>query len=163
MGFVAFRVAAEAALENIRRTSGLVIPSFGFGVRDLQIEDAPPRVTWVPLSGTASGGGGGRGVDRKLVTNPWSLWTRNVNVVAHVWSEDEAAAEQLAEQVVQAVDTVGHGAYKMLGEEWDTSSVGNAGVRLLVSFSIEFPWTQISRAVGKATTVDINSSMAGQS
>lgn len=128
---------------NAVRTQMLAIdpantPDFEIGAAALNPKRSEPVVIWVPQGETITGarGQGGDGVSA-----PRPLYTRNVQVVAHLWDEDIPHVEALFQLVVQAVYAVGWGPTKPLHAQWQTGAeiVTNWGVLLGVAFEWQIP------------------------
>lgn len=106
-------------------------PQFAWGESDLGVEDAPPRITWVPKSGPVKGPSalGGDGVKF-----PRPLHSRNLAFDVHVWAAavnstdpgtgmgarlDMVACEALMQHLVAALhDTLHQGCYDVTSEAW---------------------------------------------
>jgi hypothetical protein len=109
-----------------------------------------PRIAWVPKSskGDAPFGAGG---------NPRPLWTRNIQLYAHVWAEDFERAESLFLNLVQAVHHVAAGSYAFGGETWPTEDTDadwlKDGAIVIVLFGVRMPITDVTRPVTRITDV----------
>lgn len=142
--------------ERLRQTMAAVgddsIPTMAFGAKALSDQDTYPRLVWIPRGGRA---------DRKAFTshdrrdNPRMLWTRHLTVEAHVYGENEAAVEKLANHMVAVLDELAGGAYSMLGEEWPPSETTTDGVKAVVSFEVRMPWMREPLLKVKPTSVAI--------
>lgn len=131
--------AVEAQFLAVLETTGETPPSFGLGEDKLADADVPPRVIWVPLGGrtttaTKSGGDG--------VRNPGALWSRTVQLNAHIWADDITAAEALAGHLVAAMHFVICGSYSVTGETWDTKGATDEGVLCIIEFQLRMPFTR---------------------
>lgn len=147
-----FAAFEERMRQNMANVGDDVIPTMTFGARSLSDQDTYPRIVWVPRGGRA---------DRKAFTshdrkdNPRMLWTRHLTVDAHVYGQDEAAVERLANHMVATLDELAGGSYSMLGEAWPESETTADGVKAVFSFEVRMPWTRELLAKVKPTSVAI--------
>lgn len=153
--------AVEARLRETLTEVGYAgeMPSFGFGARALVAEDSPPRITWVPVRGRHDKTRPSTS-DGKIT--PKHIWTRHVIVEAHIWADDETAAEVLLGHLVASLQRyIGAGGYSMVGEEWAPSDVGSDGIKLVVGIEFRMPLTTEPLALVKPTSVALAGTVEG--
>lgn len=134
------------------------VPIFGFGEQALAVEEAPPRIVWVPRNGPVGAPdalGGGTNATRlgDGANTPSPLWGRRLKVDAHIWAAgnitvfqqdqqkaDVSAAERLGRHLVAALHAQLYGSYSIVSEAWDTSAVSNLGVVWILGIVIGMPF-----------------------
>jgi hypothetical protein len=173
--------AINAALATYLAALSIQVPTFRFGRDELAIEDAPPRICWVPRRGNADGAiiqgadfppmfGQPAGSTTRPATSP--LWRRKVTVDAHVWairdnpdtdpdtSKDYDACETLANHLVAMMHTLTFGSMDMAGEDWDSAATqqGSAqrrGLVQVISPVLFIPWTREPDTLAVVDTMPI--------
>ncbi len=136
-------------------------PSFGIGAADLDLQDSPPRIVFVPTTGQTGkdrvGAGRSTGFD-----NPKNIWTRHLRIEAHVWAGGITETEQLANHLIATVEETHGTAWSVVGEEWDTKGTTDAGNMTVVVFEARMPWTRELLPMVKATTPVPDGTMLAQ-
>lgn len=109
-----------AAIEGqMRLIEPTLTPPFDFGADKLTTEHDEPVIILVPTGEIISGPVGQGGDFRR---NPRPLWTRHVSIVAHIWACDVPAVELLLNALVQAMQVVMWGPYKLISGQWSTAA-----------------------------------------
>jgi hypothetical protein len=160
MGLVDVITLVEDQLTLTLRGLNLAVPLFRFGEKDLVLEDAPPRITWVPRQGPVGapdklGGGTNASQLGDGATTPGPLWARALGVDCHIWGAappvpnggdqqraDIGACEVIGRHLVTALHAQLYGSYKITSERWDTSAVSNLGVRWILSIVVGMPFVR---------------------
>lgn len=137
------------------------VPLFAVGEDKLTIEDAPPRIVFVPrhetIRGPHSQGGDG-------IRNPRPLRTRHATVQIHVWgaavapaTDDFAATEKLVNHLVAAIHDVAHGVHEELSGNWSTAQASSTrlGLVYVLEMQIEIPLTRELDTYATVTTIPI--------
>ncbi len=127
-------LALEAKLSEVIREAGQEPPSFGFGEHSITDQDAPPKITWVPIGGPLKRAKFG-GVDGDAHKEP--VWDRDLGIAARVWADNVDQAEILCQQLAAAIQDVAPGHHSPVSEEWDTKSHAGNGVVCVVSFTVK--------------------------
>ena len=174
-------LAINAALTTYLTALSIPVPAFRFGRDQLAMEDAPPRICWVPRRGTADGEiiqgadfppmfGQPAGSTTRPSVSP--LWRRKVTVDAHIWairanpatdpdtSGDYDACETLANHLVAMMHTLAFGTMDMAGEDWDSQQTqqGSAqrfGMVQVISPVLFIPWTREPDTLAVVDTMPI--------
>lgn len=141
MGLQDFFTACQDRLTAVLTGLSLTVPTYRLGADQLAIEDAPPRITWVPtteaiLGPHAQGGDG--------VSNPRPLKSRHATVQAHVWGDDIPATEVLAGHLVAAIHDVAHGVERGIRADWTVgqAAANRRGWLYVLEWEIEIPFTR---------------------
>lgn len=152
--------AAEALLTKTLAGLKLKVPQFRTGDQELVLEDAPPRVCWVPRGGPigptdALGGGTNASRLGDGAVLPGPLWSRHDLIEVHIWMAadpvppgesqqraDIAACEKMGRHVVAAMHGVAYGSYKVVSSTWNTSSVSNLGVVWIIGIVLGVPFVR---------------------
>lgn len=115
--------------------------TFATGAHAVREAGAPPRVVWVPVGGniappTPQG--------YRDTTNPRPLWTRSVNLVAHVWGPDFEATEDMVEAIARALyATCSHHSVQLTSEQWVAEdATARLGDVCLLGFTLAIPVTR---------------------
>lgn len=157
-------MGAIEAIEGIERkltatlsglTPPVAAPQFAFGESEVGVEDAPPRVTWVPRHGPVKGPQGLGGDATKF---PRPLHSVELLFEVHVWAaapavdgtgqgerEDMRACETLCNHLVAAInDTLSRGSSQVVSVDWLTgaTSTNKLGVVCILGVIIETPFTR---------------------
>jgi len=164
-GLVETTDAINARLTDTLTRLDLAVPTFRFGEDELNVQDSPPRIVWVPKRGPADmkfkpapdhpSMFSGNPADKTPV-NPNPLWRRRLGFEAHVWAvrddaasdldrkHDYAAAEVLVNHLVAAIHDVTWGTYSMTSEDWGTAQASKQrhGVVVVVGVELELTWTR---------------------
>lgn len=118
--------------------------TFKLGGREIQANDAPPRIAWVRQPGTY--GPAEHGV--RSFTQGRILRTHLANVDAHVWAlpnagdnGDDSDTELLAHQLVASAYRTAHGSFEVLGDVWPQPEWMTSGYLCVVSFRFKVPVT----------------------
>lgn len=143
----------RATLEGL--TPPVAVPQFAFGESELDVEDAPPRVVWVPRHGPIKGpqGLGGDGIKF-----PRPLHSCELLFEVHVWGaapsvdgagqgerEDMRATEKLCNHLIAAMhDVLTQGSYDVVSCDWLTgaSQSNKQGVVCVLGVIIKTPFVR---------------------
>jgi len=124
----------EATLRGVY-SSGI---TFGRSAKDLNANDAPPRIVWTyPLVS--------HGAPEKLRTPGMSrptlraLVTRSVQVAAHCWGSDLDGTEQLVHDLIAAAHKAAWGSVEFAGEDWLDEGHADFGTVGVVRFVARIP------------------------
>jgi len=103
------------------------------GAREAAAHGAPPRVEWVPSTGSLRmPQGQGRGP--RALRNRWTRWA------VKCWGTDFDAAEALSAAVVRALHlTCTVGGYELDGEEWAEPGMVTAGDAVTITVLLGTP------------------------
>jgi hypothetical protein len=145
--------AVEARLLATMGELGEKLPNMGLGEKAKFKSEAPPRIVWVPLQGPArrarQAGGDG-------LSNPNQLWERDLVCQARIWHDDIQQVEDLANHFVAALhDVLSSAAHKVIGEDWNTSSDLQRGTQMILTFSLQLPFTEEPSATAVPTGAPI--------
>ncbi len=132
------------------------VPSFALGESELAEMGAPPRIVWVPQTGTVSRSKTAGG---DFIRNPGALWSRALVIEAHIWAAGITAAEELANHLVATLHAVCVGSYSVRAESWDTKGATDDGVSCIIEFEIRMPFTRERVGSVRAETVAITPDM----
>lgn len=122
---------------------------FGFGAAELDRHGRPPRVIWRVVNGTHEG-------TNRPGLNPRPLFTRRLEVEAHIWGTDDEQAEVLLEHVGRAVQKAAVGSFAPAREEWpaqddDRRSHNVKGSYCVLTFEALFPVTAATQTTARIT------------
>lgn len=170
MGVVDALAAIEKQLRSTLQGLNKPVPTFGFGEQSLALEEAPPRIVWVPRQGPVGATdalGGGVNASRlgDGATSPGPLWGRKLLVEVHVWAaghvtvfqddqqkSDVAACEALGRHLVAAAYAVLYGSVQVVSESWNTAVVSNLGVVWILGIVLGMPFTREADTFSRALT-----------
>ncbi len=156
-------------------------PQFSFGKSDLGIQDSPPRIGWVPMTGPIRGPSGLGGDGVKF---PRPLRGRALAWEAHVWikaatvdgdgdddgtgngaRDDMRACEAMCEHLIAAIhDVCSAGGYDMTTEGWLTGAAetNKLGVVCVVGFIIKAPYAREAEIQRTVTALPITPEIVAQ-
>lgn len=122
---------------------------FGYGAAELDRNARPPRVVWRVVQGNHEG-------TNRPGLNPRPLFTRRLDIEAHIWGVDEEQAELLLEHVARAVHKAAVGSYTPAREEWpaqddDRRSHNVKGAYCLLTFEALVPVTAATQTTAHVT------------
>lgn len=157
-------VGIEALLDP-RVPTGLL---FFFGPMQVEREDAPPRVVWIPVESTVESAEKSGPTPIGVAQNPKQILTRRQRVEAHCWGEDPAvgdpitqtkrdfqAAENLADVVWTALHTCTSGSYTPLSSDNGRPENLDRGWVFVLVFELLLPITEPVQQTVTPTTVSI--------
>lgn len=115
--------------------------TFGRSAKDLNANDAPPRIVWTYP--TVAHGAAEKvripGVSRPSTR---SILTRSVQVAAHCWGASLDGAEQLVHDLIAAAHNAAWGSVEFAGEDWPDESHADFGTVGIVRFVARIPVMQ---------------------
>jgi hypothetical protein len=147
----------QARLGTTLGALGEKLPNMGLGENAKFKHETPPRIVWVPTGGPVSKPKQAGGDQR---SNPRQLWLRALQLEARIWHADIKQTEGLANHMVAAMHEALSGGYKILGETWDTLGATQLGVQLVLTMSIDLPFTDEVSATTKPTSATVTSQFA---
>jgi hypothetical protein len=153
-------------------------PSLAIGLREKPFGDAPPRVIWVPTTGTAEGphqqgGDVPRTPDNQNVFVPRTLQARRVSFDVHVWAaakeggrfeDDVPAVEHLCQRLIAAGRRQIWAYFTVTGEDWLTGQDMRTarGAVCILRVQITIPWTRDEEPVATVTAMPITTTIVPQ-
>lgn len=99
---------------------GIAEITWGFGFRDLALQNSPPRVVWVPNTD-------GHFAPDANVKNPRSIATKRAGFDAHCWGKDHEMAEHLSDLILDAFDEICGASLRIGTATWQTQQASEAG------------------------------------
>lgn len=137
MGLRVVLDAVELRISDVVGAAGGPMPNFQFGVKGKYIDEAPPRITWVPVQGRVTPADQHSG---SRIRNPRQLWTRNLQIQSRIWTESYEDTEALAQHVLAAFTAEQYGSYTPISEEWDTTGVLEQGCLAVFVIELRLPF-----------------------
>lgn len=128
----------------------------GYGAAEMDRNSRPPRIVWRVVNGVHEG-------TNRPGLNPRPLFTRRLDIEAHLWGRDEEQAELLLEHVARAVQKAAVGAFTPAREEWpaqddDRRSHNVKGAYCLMTFEALIPVTAATQKTATVTAAAFDTS-----
>lgn len=143
---------------------------FGYGHPALAVQDRPPKITFVRIGGpigstkgaTAYINYGGTGYETAR-----ALRGRSLKVNAYCWGDNFDQCEDLIQFIVQSIERVGMGSFKIHEEFWPgekdmpTEGYVTRGEMVVLQLELQMPIIDASPTLVKPTSVEIKPEMEG--
>jgi hypothetical protein len=154
MGLLDVFTAVQTQMTSVLTALGQAVPAFDVGADRIAVEQAPPRIIWVPthesIQGPHAQGGDG-------IKSPRPLRTRHAVVQAHIWGADIPATEALAGHMVAAIHDVCHGVHEEISGDWtvNQASTTRLGWIYVLEWQVQIPFTRELDTYATVTTMPI--------
>lgn len=130
--------------------------TFGYGARELDRAGNAPRIMWRLVRGQHEG-------TNRPGLNPRPLFTRRLEIEAHLWGADDEQTELLLELVGRAVQKAAVGAFTPAREEWpaeddDRRTHQRRGSYCVLTFELLVPVTAATQTTARVTSAAFDTS-----